>query len=378
MQQQKQPEPTAAQTVEQTDSSTDFQRLLTQTHRPVGVFETPEEFRHAQRVAMMLVESNMVPESFRGKQNLGSAVVAVDIAFRLKLSPVLVMQQIYFVHGKPGWSAQFMIAVMNMSADFGKLRYDRQVKGQKSVPYSYTAYEGGQKTRKTGVEKIDDVEVTAWALEGDDKLPVGVNSLAKAREAGLPILEGTPVSIEMSIRDGWYNRADSKWKTMPEHMLRFRAATFFARLNAPELLMGLPTVDELEDTEYAPVAPAAPIFKTTPPVAERKVEPTAVPEPKQEPKQEPILASKTVNVPAPKLSKAPAAKSPENGVVAELRNLCAGSDIGQGALLDFLVSIGSVDGSICSLEEIHLSNPSIIPMVIEQWDDMSLRIKEGK
>lgn len=39
----------------------------------------------------------------------------------------------------------------------------------------------------------------------------------------------------------------SKWKTMPDLMLRYRAATLFARTYAPELTMGMHTVEEEQD-----------------------------------------------------------------------------------------------------------------------------------
>ena len=35
---------------------------------------------------------------------------------------------------------------------------------------------------------------------------------------------------------------------MPDQMLRYRAAAFFGRIYAPELLMGLPAADEVRDT----------------------------------------------------------------------------------------------------------------------------------
>src|SRR3974390_478622 len=136
-------------------------------HRPIGVFDDAKEFAHAQRVARMLALSNLMPEHFRGEENLGSVVIAVDIAFRLKLNPLLVAQQIFLIHGRPGFSAQFFIAVMNTNADFGKLRFDMRKLGKVEMAYT------NKNVRQTVA--LDDVECIAWALEGrDQRLPDGV------------------------------------------------------------------------------------------------------------------------------------------------------------------------------------------------------------
>lgn len=55
------------------------------------------------------------------------------------------------------------------------------------------------------------------------------------------------MTIEMAVREGWFTKSGSKWQTMPEVMLRYRAAAFFGKLYAPELLMGLRTAEEEQD-----------------------------------------------------------------------------------------------------------------------------------
>jgi len=51
-------------------------------------------------------------------------------------------------------------------------------------------------------------------------------------------------------------------------MLRYRAATFFGRLYAPELLMGMETTDEIEDAVYTeiPEKPRVSLHRTTQPL----------------------------------------------------------------------------------------------------------------
>jgi hypothetical protein len=53
--------------------------------------------------------------------------------------------------------------------------------------------------------------------------------------------------MEVAKLEGWIDKNGSKWRTMPEQMLRYRSAMWLARLYAPECLMGMSTVDELED-----------------------------------------------------------------------------------------------------------------------------------
>ena len=53
--------------------------------------------------------------------------------------------------------------------------------------------------------------------------------------------------MQMAKAEGWLDKGGSKWKTMPELMLRYRAGTFFGRLYAPDVLMGLYTQDEALD-----------------------------------------------------------------------------------------------------------------------------------
>jgi hypothetical protein len=393
---QTQPSQSPGATLATVKAPEEFERLLNKQHLPVGVFDDPKEFAHAQRVAKMLVGSQLMPEHFRGDENLGSAVIAVDIAFRLRLNPLLVAQQIYMVHGRPGFSAQFVIAVMNTSAKFGKLRYDVKERGEKKVVANFTEWLGGQKTRKTAELTIQDQQCIAWTLDGNNELPKGINTLQAAREAGLAVLEGPAVSVEMAVKEGWYVKDGSKWPTMPGLMLRYRAATFFGRLYAPELTMGLPTVDELED-----MPPAEPTF--TRPVFNQKVEPeakyaqmvgravrplpTEVPTtpPEITPSPPPEAASPPVAIEPP-----PPAPTPPEGIQAPpetpfnalqaIRGLCKNESpvVKEDQLIEFLKTIRCVKDDVTSLEEIHLADDRVLGMVCEQWSELSKRIKEKK
>ena len=56
--------------------------------------------------------------------------------------------------------------------------------------------------------------------------------------------------MQMAKDEGWSTKNGSKWKTMPEQMLRYRSASFFGRIYAPEILMGFKTTDEVEDMQH--------------------------------------------------------------------------------------------------------------------------------
>jgi hypothetical protein len=399
---QTQPSQSPGATLAAVKAPEEFERLLNKQHLPVGVFDDPKEFAHAQRVAKMLVGSQLMPEHFRGDENLGSAVIAVDIAFRLRLNPLLVAQQIYMVHGRPGFSAQFVIAVMNTSAKFGKLRYDVKDQGEKKVTATFTEWLGGQKTRKTAELTIQDQQCTAWTLDGNNELPKGINTLQAAREAGLAVLEGPAVSVEMAVKEGWYVKDGSKWPTMPGLMLRYRAATFFGRLYAPELTMGLPTVDELEDMPPAEPTFTRPVFSqqlerakamqgANPPSPTLYLEganppATSVPKPPPEitPSPPPEAAGPPVAIePPPAAPTSPEATQAPPEVIhfnalQAIRGLCKNESpvVKEDQLIEFLKTIRCVKDDVSSLEEIHLADDRVLGMVCEQWSELSKRIKE--
>lgn len=164
-------------------------------------------FDHAQRVAKMLATSSLIPKEFQG--NIQNTMIALEIANRIGASPLMVMQNLYIVHGKPSWSSTFIIAALNSCKRFSPLRFELSGEG-------------------------DNMECFAWAyeLETKDKII------------------GPTVTMKMAKAEGWVDKNGSKWKTMPTLMIRYRAAAFFGRLYAPEILMGMHSQDEVIDMEH--------------------------------------------------------------------------------------------------------------------------------
>lgn len=205
-------------------------------------------FDQLQRVAKALCQSSLVPVQYRaftevkeygkvvGHQpngaGLPNCIVALNMAQRMGADPLLIMQNLYIIEGRPSWSSQFIIAAINSCGRFSPLRFELSEPSEaEEVSYTATFWKSGKKVEEQRKAKVRHQTCRAWVIE---------------KETG-DRLDGPTVSIQMAIDEGWLTKNGSKWLTMPEIMLRYRAASLFGRLYAPELLMGLQTVEERND-----------------------------------------------------------------------------------------------------------------------------------
>lgn len=205
-------------------------------------------FDQLQRVAKALCSSTLVPAQYRAftevkdrgrvtghtpnPAGLPNCVVALNMAQRMGADPLMVMQNLYVIEGRPSWSSQFIIAAINSCGRFSPLRFEISEPGKaEEVSYQATVWKSGNRIEETRKVKVRHQTCRAWVIE---------------KETG-DRLDGPTVSIQMAIDESWLTKNGSKWLTMPEVMLRYRAASFFGRLYAPELLMGLQTQEEVED-----------------------------------------------------------------------------------------------------------------------------------
>lgn len=224
----------------------------------IGVgFGNLQAFEFGQRVARALASSSLVPETYRllvPKGKFGNArnemvenpsaiancMIALNIADRLKADPLMVMQHLHIIEGRPSWSSQFVIAMINQSSRFTPLQF-RVNKGAEPVTMTYEVMVWDEGVR----DKVPSKRTASFK-------PISVVAWAKDRATG-ELLESPEITMEMAVLEGWFGRSGSKWQTMPEMMARYRAASFFGRLYAPELLMGLRTEEETReviDAEY--------------------------------------------------------------------------------------------------------------------------------
>jgi len=175
----------------------------------VGLTDS-QGFELAQRAAKLLASSSLVPKDYQG--NLPNCVIALNMASRVGADPLMVMQNLVIVHGRPTWSAQFLIATVNTCGRFSALRYEF-----------------------FGKQGQDDWGCRAWAIE---------------KATGEKLI-GTDVTIAIAKKEGWYGKNGSKWQTIPQQMLMYRAGSWWTRAYAPELSMGLHTADEMIDVYEA-------------------------------------------------------------------------------------------------------------------------------
>ena len=182
-----------------------------------SVFSGIAAFEDAQRIAKALASSTLIPPQFQGQQGFANCLVALEIANRMRMSPFQVMQNLHIIHGRPSWSSQFIIALINGCGRFTPLRYEITGKG-------------------------DDLACFCVATE-----------IATDKD-----LKGPTVTMAMAKKEGWATKAGSKWQTMPELMIRYRAAAFWGRLFVPELLVGIQAEEEVIDIQPVTVSEKPP------------------------------------------------------------------------------------------------------------------------
>lgn len=184
--------------------------LTTLNKTSVSVFGSMDLFEQAQRMVVPLQKSTMVPEAYRN--NIPNCMVAMEMSHRLNKSVLEVMQNMQIVKGNVGWKSEYVIVSINMSGIFKE-------------PLDFVFSDDRQSCYAVATRKSNNKE-----------------------------LRGTLVSMELAKAEGWLSKNGSKWLTMPEQMLMYRAATFFCRVYCPEVLAGVQTSDEIIDIGVEPSA----------------------------------------------------------------------------------------------------------------------------
>ncbi len=201
---------------------------------PAGLMQ--RQFETFQRLAKPLSESNFVPAAYKG--NLGDCVIAVEIACRLNVFPLTVMQNLCVVKGNPTWKSKFLIACVNTCGRYTTLDYKVKIDGKVgAIP---------AKVWERGADGKNHEVLRPFAQPDLDNLVCVAVATEKATGKQLV---SPPVSLRMAVGEGWYTKDGSKWPTMTELMLRYRAASYWVSTFAPEMAMGFRTVEEQEDIE---------------------------------------------------------------------------------------------------------------------------------
>lgn len=176
-----------------------------QNPNAVTMWNDAKLYNQSLSMAQTLSKSEIIPQSYKGKP--ADCLIAIDIANRLGLSPAIVMQNSQCVRGNFTWKGSACKAMIDGCGRYQKTRYVYVGEEGKD---SYGCY----------LEAIDN--------DGD-------------------IVKGVPVTIGMAKKEGWYNKDGSKWQSMSDLMLKYRAAAFFMRTECASIAMGFLTKEEVED-----------------------------------------------------------------------------------------------------------------------------------
>lgn len=171
-----------------------------------NIYSSTDAFNNLFKIASVISKTQLVPDNYRNRPE--DCTIAIDIANRNGMSPLSVMQNLYVVKGKPTWSGQACIAMLKASPEF---------------------------------EHVKPVMVGG---KNDDSFGCYFKAIDKYDGE---TIKGPLVTVKMAKDEGWYSKAGSKWQTMPELMLQYRAAAFFARIHMPNALMGYKVEGEPED-----------------------------------------------------------------------------------------------------------------------------------
>lgn len=175
------------------------------TEEGITIFASKDAFELGQRMAQVFSSSTLVPAQYQN--NIGNCMIALNMAHRMKADPLMVMQNLVIVKGKPTFEAKFAIACFNATGKYTAIKY-----------------------RETGEKGKDSWGMVAYAIEkttGD-------------------VCEGPEVTIQMAKDEGWFQQ-NPKWRNMPGLMLRYRSASYFIRTTDPGVMMGFQTREEMED-----------------------------------------------------------------------------------------------------------------------------------
>jgi hypothetical protein len=167
---------------------------------------TPDVMKMLLQCTELFAEADIIPVHYRRKKS--EIFIAVQTAHRMNLDPMMVMQGTYVIHGKLGMVSSFAISLANSS---GLLK-------------------GGISYDITGAGK--DLAVTAKATTKADGKEISFT-----------------VSMQAARDEGWTK--NSKYQSLPELMLRYRAATLLIRTHIPQVLNGMHMTEELQDVQAA-------------------------------------------------------------------------------------------------------------------------------
>lgn len=174
----------------------------------------------------------MQEQAIENPAAIGNCLIAMDLAQRIGMSDIMVMQAIDVIEGKSRWSGKGAIAAINSCGRFTPLEWTEEDLGEKTIEYTEYDYDSDGK-RQAFKKKITIRDRKFMAFATDIK-------------SG-KLLKSIDVTLEIAVREGWWTKPGSKWPTMTQLMGQRRAASWFADSHCPDVLMGMRTVEEEQD-----------------------------------------------------------------------------------------------------------------------------------
>lgn len=178
-----------------------------------------------QKVAKVYAASSFLPSAWRKlpeSERLANLIIIINRAAALKCDPLLLLQNLNIIAGQMCWKSTFLLQLL-MANGWAGAKYD---------------FAG------------DPTSPDFWGNDAHGCTFSAINPATGERETG------TKITVAMISGEGWLSREGSKWRTMPEQMLKYRAVAFFARSNAPAVMGGFMAQDEIEDIVAQERAPA--------------------------------------------------------------------------------------------------------------------------
>lgn len=198
------------------DVSRETPIIKQQSNTTAPIINTMNNYKDNWNMAVQLSKSDLVPDTFKNKPE--NCVIALGIAQQTNLPPYTIMNNLNIVRGRASFSGSFCKTLVE----------------------------------RTG--KYLSLDIKYFGEKGKDTFGAYMEAVRKDGN----IIKGPEVTIDMAKKEGWYSKKDkygketSKWTTMPDLMLAYRATAFFARVYEPSALNGVYTTDELEDIYSAP------------------------------------------------------------------------------------------------------------------------------
>lgn len=164
-------------------------------------------FDNAWKCAEMISKARCIPKEFQG--NPSDILVAIQFGHDLGMKPMTSLQNIMIVNNKPSIYGDAMLAVCMAFPDFIDC----------IESYDSETQQASCTVKRKGREPLTRIF--------NRKMAESARLWGKVSSTGIP----------------------SPWVTSPERMLQFRARGFALRDMFPDVLKGMPTVEEMRDVE---------------------------------------------------------------------------------------------------------------------------------